>query len=105
MKDSVHFPERTKRFLSKKASQYPAIEKVLVFGSRARGDAGERSDFDLAVVAPGMPHSTWSRFALEVEEDIPTLCGIDLVLLNDNIARTLRTRIEEEGVVIYERAA
>jgi predicted nucleotidyltransferase len=30
----------------------PAPAKVIVFGSRARGDADERSDFDFLVIAP-----------------------------------------------------
>lgn len=105
MQTSRHLPERVQRFMAEKALQYPVIEKVLIFGSRARGDARERSDFDLAVIAPGMKQSTWSRFALEVGEDIPTLCGVDLLLLNDTISRPMRARIEEEGVIIYERAA
>jgi predicted nucleotidyltransferase len=99
-----HVPARIKSFLSERASCYPAIGRLLVFGSRARGDARERSDFDLAVVAPGMPRSAWSRFALDVEDDIPTLCGVDLLLLDDTISLPLRTRIQDEGVVIYERA-
>ena len=105
MRATEHFPERIRQFLAEKASRYPAIEKVLVFGSRARGDSRERSDFDLAVEAPKMDRSDWTRFALDVEEDIPTLCGVDLLLLNDAIAAPLRTRIKEEGIVIYERAA
>jgi predicted nucleotidyltransferase len=98
-------PAKVRSFLSECASRYPAIERMLVFGSRARGDARERSDFDLAVEAPAMDRSDWSRFALDVEEDIPTLCGVDLLLLNDTLAAPLRTRIKEEGIVIYERAA
>jgi predicted nucleotidyltransferase len=105
MKASEHFPEPIRHFLAKKASQYPAVKKVLVFGSRARGDARQRSDFDLAVLAPGMEHATWSRFALDIEDGIPTLCGVDLVLLDDRVAAPLRARIEKEGVIIYERAA
>lgn len=30
----------------------PYVEKVLLFGSRARGTAQERSDIDLAIVSP-----------------------------------------------------
>lgn|ERR1035437_1626143 len=98
-------PAKIRSFLAEKASQYPAIEKVLVFGSRARGDARERSDFDLAVVAPGIDRSDWSRFALEFDEGVPTLCGVDLLLLNDSIGEALRTKIAQEGIVIYDRAA
>jgi len=105
MASSTPVPARIKSFLAERAARYPAIERVLVFGSRARGDARERSDFDLAVVAPGMDPSDWSRFAVEFDEDVPTLCGIDLLLLNDSIGEQLRTKIAREGVVIYDRAA
>ena len=105
MKDTALIPEKIQNFVAVRAAQYPEIEKVFIFGSRARGDARERSDFDLAVDAPKMDRSGWSRFALEFEEDIPTLCGVDLLLINDTLAAPLRERIKEEGIVIYERAA
>ena len=98
-------PAKIKSFLTERASRYPTIERVLVFGSRARGDARERSDFDLAVVAPRMDPSDWSRFALDFDEEAPTLCGIDLLLLNDSIGEELRAKIAREGIVIYDRAA
>jgi predicted nucleotidyltransferase len=105
MKEPKLVPPKIQHFLAEHAARYPAIERVLVFGSRARGDARERSDFDLAVEAPLMDRSDWTRFALDVEDDIPTLCGVDLLLINDSVAAPLRTRIKEEGIVIYERAA
>jgi len=43
----------------------PALDRVVLFGSRARGDAGEHSDYDVAVflkdVRPGM--AEWYRLA------------------------------------------
>jgi predicted nucleotidyltransferase len=98
-------PSAVQAFVARCAGRYPEIQTIFLFGSRARGDAKPRSDFDLAVVAPGMPRSHWSRFAVEMQEDIPTLCELDLVLLDDTLATPLRTRIQEESVVIYERAA
>ncbi|MGK5082197.1 nucleotidyltransferase domain-containing protein [Bdellovibrionota bacterium FG-1] len=44
-----------------------------MFGSRARGDHHERSDFDLAVEAPDIGDEAWARFALELREKAPTL--------------------------------
>ena len=35
------------------ATHHPEIQKILLFGSRARGDNSERSDIDLAVYAKG----------------------------------------------------
>jgi uncharacterized protein len=43
----------------------PALDRVILFGSRARGDAGEHSDYDVAVflrdVRPGM--AEWNSLA------------------------------------------
>ena len=43
----------------------PALDRVVLFGSRARGEAGEASDYDVAVflkdVRPGM--AEWYRLA------------------------------------------
>lgn len=48
-----------RRFREALAERYgPALERVVLFGSRARGDADEGSDYDVAVflrdVGPGM---------------------------------------------------
>lgn len=79
----------------------PAVERVLLFGSRARGDHGRRSDIDLAVDAPGATLADRARMA-ELVEDAPALVGIDLVRL-DQAGGALRQEIEREGIVLHER--
>jgi predicted nucleotidyltransferase len=37
---------------------WPNVERVLLFGSRARGDARPDSDYDLLIVAPDLPTDT-----------------------------------------------
>ena len=46
------------------------IEKVILFGSRARGDYRERSDIDLAVYGKDC-----ARFSLDVDDLTTTFCG------------------------------
>mgnify|MGYP001597638515 CR=1 FL=1 len=87
------------------ASRYPEVERVILFGSRARGDARDRSDFDLAVDAPDITHGRWSKFAIELEEQIPSLCRIDLVRLSKNTPPVLQAQIRQQGIVIYDHAA
>ena len=50
------------------------IDKVILFGSRARGDYRRTSDIDLAVVG-----GDFARFALDVDEETSTLLEYDIV--------------------------
>jgi predicted nucleotidyltransferase len=58
----------------------PEVERVMLFGSRARGDNRERSDIDLAVAAPGASVLLWDRIR-KLPEEAPTLLSIDVVRL------------------------
>ena len=74
------------------------IEKVILFGSRARGDNKERSDIDLAVSGGNV-----LDFSYDVEENARTLLMFDVVTLGRNISQELRDEIERDGVVLYEK--
>ena len=77
-----------------------AADKIVLFGSRARGDNNERSDIDLAIY--GMPEDNRSLFWIELEE-LPTLLKFDIVHINGNTDSALVENIEKDGVVIYEK--
>lgn len=74
------------------------ISKVLLFGSRARGDNKERSDIDLAVSGGDIV-----RFSLAVEEETSTLLKFDVVNLDGSVQKELMDSIEAEGIVLYEK--
>lgn len=62
------------------AASSPA--KVIVFGSYARGDAGDDSDLDLLVVEKDVPDHT--REYLRLREAVGSLgVGVDLLLLSE----------------------
>jgi predicted nucleotidyltransferase len=82
-------------------SAEPSVRRVILFGSRARGDAEARSDVDLAVEAPGASARDWLRL-VDMAEDADTLLAIDLVRLEE-APSDLRQRIEAEGLALYER--
>ena len=88
--------------VARRLARHPAVERVGLFGSRARGDHFERSDIDLAIEAPSMDDSDWVRIKLEFEDEAPTLLLIDLVRIED-APEHLREQIGDEGIVIYER--
>lgn len=92
-------------FLSKlveMAAQMILPSKVIVFGSRARGDYTPVSDVDIAfyfATREGATH--WPEFTLEVEETLPTLLEINLV--NTTVATPqLLEQIKKEGICIYD---
>ena len=74
------------------------IERVILFGSRARGDNWERSDIDLAVCGGDIV-----RFSLDLDDRIPTLLMFDVVDFDGHISEELHKEIERDGIVIYEK--
>lgn len=73
------------------------IKKVILFGSRARGDYRKTSDIDLAT--EGGNHV---RFALDIDDVTSTLLKYDIINLDGSVQEDLRKSIEREGIVIYE---
>lgn len=74
------------------------IKKVILFGSRARGDYKAKSDIDLAVSGENI-----SAFSIMVDEKTSTLLKFDIVNLDASVQQELLQSIAEEGVVIYEK--
>ena len=74
------------------------VEKVILFGSRARGNFHRASDIDLAVKG-----GDFADFSLDVDEETSTLLMFDFVDLNQSIQQELRENIEREGKKIYEK--
>ncbi|WOG27182.1 nucleotidyltransferase domain-containing protein [Endozoicomonas sp. 8E] len=84
-------------------SALPFVDALYLFGSRARGDARERSDIDLALVCPSATHDQWLE-VLAIVEQADTLLTIDCVRLDaEPPGSTLRAAIEQDKQVLYER--
>lgn len=81
---------------------HPSVNRVILFGSRARRDHEDRSDIDLAVDAPQMDILAWDRLCFAVAENTKTLLPVDLIWLQQ-ASVGLAERIQDEGVVLFER--
>ena len=56
----------------------PGISRILLYGSRARGDYQADSDVDIAVVFAGAAHVPYDRFKMQMQlSGIRTLAIID----------------------------
>lgn len=74
------------------------IRRVVLFGSRARGDNGDRSDIDLAVSGGDI-----TRFRLDIDDEVRTLLMFDVVNLDGPLQPSLLESIVQEGIVLYEK--
>ncbi len=94
-------PEYRRRIIEILAAN-PRVERVVLFGSRARGDARPASDVDLALYGKDLTLADLAALQAELEEtDIPQ--RIDLVLAEAIDNPSLRDRIETEGVEWFRR--
>lgn len=83
--------------LANLAAKYGA-QRLVLYGSRARGDFHARSDVDLAVYS--MPEKQRGGFSLEAE-DLPTLLKLDIVHISENMEPAFLQNIEKDGVTLY----
>ena len=95
---NYNLPDRVLRELSYFAQKY-SIEKIILFGSRARGTNAERSDIDIAVYGGDFDGFYW-----DVKEKIHSLLMFDILQADTSISDELKLEIEKDGVVIYEKA-
>lgn len=81
-------------------SRYPDIKEVLIFGSRAKGSFRDGSDIDLAVFAPGMPDSTFTRLWREVD-GLPLVFKVDLLHWDRLANPDLKDKVLREGQAFF----
>ncbi len=91
--------ERVERF---RRSYLPRVieefrpAKVLIFGSRARGDALKDSDLDVLIVAESFVSVRWLDRSVRVLERVPVPFGVELLCYTpEEYAR----KVEELGIV------
>lgn len=79
-----------------KIKALPFVQKVILFGSRARGTQQPRSDIDLAIVCPDITPQQWQKI-LDIIEQADTLLKIDCLQF-EKADNDLKQRILKDGV-------
>jgi predicted nucleotidyltransferase len=82
-------------------AQHPRVDALLLFGSRAFGDHGERSDVDIAVIGAALSREDWALIK-DRANLAQSLFWINLVHFDRNPER-LRQRILTTGFKIHEK--
>jgi predicted nucleotidyltransferase len=81
-------------------AEYPEVRFILIFGSRAIGDADDRSDVDVSISPPSMSRGRWLEIQ-RLAEEAPTLLRISLIRFDSSPAQLQRSNLAD-GVIVYE---
>lgn len=95
----MDLPEKVVAGIRELAEAYD-VQRVVLFGSRARGDNHPKSDVDLAVYGC----ADFTNFSLDVDEKVWTLLMFDILDMDSyDYSQELLQEIARDGVTIYEK--
>ncbi|MGL4767660.1 MAG: nucleotidyltransferase domain-containing protein [Formosimonas sp.] len=80
-------------------AQYPQIEQVLIFGSRAKGNYRDSSDIDLAIIAPSMTDTEFAQLWGQLDA-LPLVFKLDVVHWDKLSNETLKQSSLTTGQII-----
>lgn len=81
-----------------KIQNLPFVEKIILFGSRAKKTNRKMSDFDIAIICPDATNAEWNQI-LEIIENADTLLPIDCVRF-DQASKKLQSEILKDGIIL-----
>ena len=78
------------------------INKVILFGSRARNNYKNNSDIDLAIIFDSDDNDNYIKLLTKLEE-LNTLFKFDVIDYNKITNATLKQEIDKDGITIYQK--
>ncbi len=98
--DNFGLPEITIKELTRYFKARPEIEKVLIYGSRAKGTYRNGSDIDFAVWTDD--HENSYRIASDLY-DLPTPYKFDVIDYKTLTHEGMKNSIDKDGKLFYQR--
>jgi uncharacterized protein len=86
----------------KTLSELAFVDKIYLYGSRARNDANSTADIDLAIVCPSANIKQW-HIILDIIENADTLLEIDCIRYEQITNQQLKSNIDKDKKVIYDK--
>lgn len=80
--------------------RHPKISKVIIFGSRAKGNYRSGSDIDLAVEGKDIDHKELLRIMTDIDE-LGLLYTVDVLDYNEKNGSPIGEHIDRVGKVFY----
>lgn len=92
--------ENTMQQISSVFSKYPEVKKVVIYGSRAKGNFREGSDIDITLKGENLTQALLSSIVRDIDElDLPYLFDISIF---DTLSNPdFKNHINRVGLVFY----
>lgn len=100
-KTDIDLPKKTISQLVSIFSTYPEIERVIIFGSRALGNAKPGSDVDFAFSGENLTSKLVSRIHTYLEEETLLPYFFDCIHLESTQNKALLDHIKRHGINLY----
>ena len=84
-------------------NRYPTVEKVVIYGSRAKGNYRVGSDIDLTLMGDNLTDPMLSAIKSDLDE-LNTPYLFDISIFNDVQSVDLKEHIARVGQVFYEKS-
>ena len=97
--DKPHLADRMRAAIRTHLYGDPRVEQVVLFGSRAKGNAREGSDIDLAVYGKELSQNDASRWSDELQE-VLFPWSVDVVVIDPRTSAKLQAHIERVGIAL-----
>ncbi len=96
-------PDSTLLAIRRILADFPAVEKAVVYGSRAKGTFKPGSDIDLTLFGDGLDLTILGRIATRLDES-PIPYMVDLSLFDRLDSAQLREHIARVGKLFYVKS-
>jgi len=83
-------------------SQYTDIEKVVLYGSRAKGNYKPFSDVDITLIGDTLTHNRLNKLSLDID-DLLLPYEFDISIFHTLKNNDLIEHIERVGITIYQK--
>jgi len=100
--EDIALPETLLKSIINLIINYKAVDKIAIFGSRARNDNKPHSDIDIVIWDKDLSHTDINIIKNKLEEEIHTVLKFDVLNFYKIEKKSLAENILEDGVMIYE---
>ncbi len=105
IREQFGITEKSFDLIVESISARPEIERALIFGSRAMGNAKRGSDIDLALCGEKVTRATAEALSRELNEQLPIPYYVDVVAYREIDHDRLKRHIDAEGREFFRRGS